>query len=217
MASRILLSDAGVLRRFLWLDQGRDGSVYLGASDPKAVADMGGAIHVPAGESSKFVRYEDFEKLPAPLPAPKVSFHRGGTVHFKGSQGAMSAVGRWDALRELDRPVRAAFFLPPDVRRLPVFSKETQAADIILPIDSFQGRPFAGELLFASLSCDLLPLLRGYEGPCVAGVLRSRYIQAAFVLYHRPSFEAWSPYFVLLVPEQPQPAELNGPGRPVSH
>jgi len=210
MASRVLLRDGGALRRFLWIEQGVDGSVYLGASDPKAVADMGGAVHIPAGEPSKFVRYKDFEKLPSPLSNPKVSFHRGGKVHFRGSEGTTNAIGRWDALRDVDRPLRAALLIPPDAGQLPIFQKEAGAADIVLPIDSFGGKPFAGELLFAPLSHDLRPLLGSYQGQVVAGVLRSRYLQAAFVLYQLPSFKAWSPYFVLLVSEQPQPMETNG-------
>jgi hypothetical protein len=207
VASRVLLRDGTVLRRFLWLEQGRDGSVYLGASDPKAVAELGGAFHIPPRVGSKFVKYSDFEKLSTPLPAPKVSFHKGGKVHFKGSSGATRAIGRWDALREVDEPMRAALFLTPDVRLLPVFGRKVHAADIVLPIDSFGGKPFAGELLLAPLSYDLRPLILRYRGDVVAGVLSSRFLQAGVVLYHLPSFQAWSPYFVLLVPGQAQPME----------
>ena len=210
MASRVLLKDGAVLRRFLWLEQGRDGSVYLGASDPNAVAELGGALHIPPGVSSKFVKYSDFEQLSTPLPVPKASFHKGGKVHFKGSRGTTMAIGRWDVLRDLDQPVRAALFVPPDPQQLPVFEKKVDPADIILPIDSFEGKPFAGELLLAPLSYDLRPLLMSYRGDVVAGVLSSRFLQAAFALYHLPSFRAWSPYFVLLVPGEAQPMRAIG-------
>jgi len=224
MANRILLQSKTVIKRFLWIDQGPDGSLYIGTSNPKVSAQKGGHFIVPTGESIT-VKWDDGTKIDPPIPSPKISFHPSGDIHFKGSKGFPLKVANSSTLRNLQTFLRICVVIPSDPEKYPSYTKKVSVDDMVIPIDQFEGKPFVVEIVVAPPRSDTQQLLKafpelafaGLTGVGIAAVFESVSMQLTLLLYRKDNFAtAWAPYTYMIVADVPGEVISGGHGEQLS-
>lgn len=78
-----VIFEANGLRSFIWIDEGKDGSIYFGLSDPNAIIDGYGKI----SPNEDKIFHEDIKKVDSDYTGIKISYHASGRLYDESNEG----------------------------------------------------------------------------------------------------------------------------------
>lgn len=135
--SRILLKKGNIKRKFLWVAQGRDRSIYLGMSDSSSVIKTG------EFRAGAHVSYSDGKILKLKNTYPKISFHTTGEVHIKSQEKHTFLKSKKQSLNEIKKVRLLTMIIPKRTELYSLLQTTKRPNDIEIPIDPFGEKPFA--------------------------------------------------------------------------
>ena len=178
--SRVLLKKGNVIRKFLWVTQGRDRSVYLGMSESSSIIKTG------EFRAGAHVSYSNGQIVKLKHTYPKMSFHRTGDVHIRSREKHTFLKSKKQSLNELEKPRLLSMIIPKRIELYPETTKRIN--DIEIPIDPFGDKPFAVNLYLGKKDFDFLTLRIKDAVVQVTAVGESAYFQLAVVAYQLRKF-----------------------------
>ncbi len=194
--SNIFFENNGKLYRFLWIDQGRDKSVYVGPfSDDYSIR----SIAILESNRSR-VNYDEFKFLES-LRKPKISYHTTGQTHFRGyvknKKNKPVIIANQNIVKNITQPTQIALVGIPEIETLPVLNESIDLSkDIVIPISSFSDYPFAARIILSPLVVDVPQLSHSEKGFLALANFRSSSLQLSIVLYRYDEFKSWSKYLM---------------------
>ncbi|MGB2728258.1 MAG: hypothetical protein WBD09_07250 [Halobacteriota archaeon] len=142
---RVILEAKGI-RSFIWIDEGKDGSIYFGLSDPNAIIDEFGKITPPHVDR---INPEDGKRLDFNYKGIKISYHASGRLYDESNEG-----NRLLPAFQIAKPVEVkdyltfAVIIPQKTDQYPLLQKKKKNLALI-KTDIFENKPFQVELFIA--------------------------------------------------------------------
>lgn len=199
--SRIYLKYNTKLHGLIWIDEGLEGSIYLGPytdSDRKLkIADL--------QSKSSTVKYHNFI-FDKQQEHTKISFHtpkksQPAQVHersfFQGDKTTPVIISREDISSDLDNPKLVAHLVIPHFNNLPTADIAINPKkDLVIPADEFPKQPIAAKLILTSPSYNVLNLMRTIKGSVGLGSFKSTRYQLSLIFYTNKAFTKYPPFLI---------------------
>ena len=147
-----VIFEANGLRSFIWIDEGKDGSIYFGLSDPNAIIDGYGKISSP--NEDKIVP-EDSKSVDLNYTGIKISYHASGRLYDESNEGC-----RLLPAFQITKPIDVedyltfAIIIPQKPDLYPLLQKKKKNLAVI-NIDIFENKPFQIELFIVGKNFDV--------------------------------------------------------------
>jgi hypothetical protein len=201
--TRVLLSANNQLRKFFFIVPLEDGSISFGSSLPKPQEMKLGEIKIPEGQQSGESRVNFCDAVNIEPILSHFTYHPPrkddpAIVHLRSNRGDCIFEHPVDKLDDMQEFKRIFSIIPQNPNGFPLFQKNISPNDIIIPIDSFQERPFGIEVFLCRKIFDYKKLLIKDASSIAMGICENKDYRLVIELYHKKEFKEWSKFTVFI-------------------
>lgn len=197
--TRILLQQNNQLKKFFFISPLEDGSICFGSSLPKPNELKIGNIQIPEegdkGEMS--VKFKDAKNIEPAVS--KFTYHPSyhghlGKIQLKTASGEYLYKYDVSRLEDMGDYRKIFVIIPKNPETFPLFKKEKNEHDIIIPIDGFRKRPFCVYVFLCKKDYDWRQLLVKGALNIAVGICENKDCLLIIELFQKIQFTVWPGY-----------------------
>lgn len=183
--------------RFIWIEQAKDRSLYIGNSDPNSNTMGYKKMEWPVGKENE-IRYDEINISNKSDKPSKISFHNSGDVHLKSLDGAKHFSFNGRGLSSFEDYRKLLIIRPTKIEKYPQYNK-IDSNDVIVDVDFWGSNPFYVQIFLINKKYDNFKLSDSALYQWV--ILNAMDFNILLLFYHKDEIKDWSPNTMFMVRE----------------